>query len=914
MKLGQSTLLILVTVPISAGSNWLLQCSACVDQSLYSDMSLKSDIRPANLSALYEQLKTIRVREFTHIEQEFFNRFFPRTQLGVVAQELEGVVPGAVSLMPERRWSHLNGTQMATKNVHMVREAHLLFTTMGATQEIIGKFEQLAADYWGRVSNWGEEVGEIRQGMEGVANEQGKQKDRIEDAKSRLVVVERDTDRMGAELREAELKTGDVRAALEQLRNSFSDDRSEVRKRMAEFVDSLISTGEQMRNIQFQLEQSVIKLRDQLEGRFDRNDQQLSSLSIELGGLQSEFKLWVRSFKLRIESIDKDLFTSSHDRSNLWNELRALTGSLAKSQSQTTAQFILHDNRISSLNQSIADIWSHLSKEAHADLIEKRKAADSQLAAITKQSEYESIKHTLEMERIAESSRLTISEQDRLQRLKEVRDLGERAWRESWDLNMLSRTEEVQAKQQKEKLNAEREMLLMKLEVEREKLKVDLAAKVEQARIDAESRLQDKRMNEDINLREMQAKSAEDREHTLQAIREVAGIVRDWLASLYGAPENIGIAVGSIVLLAAGIYFVREAAILAREQLNKHLGKPSLVRMTSRRGRLSDLMVWVRRVFMGDKGGREFDDVVLSKDLFSQIKRLANATKTAKTRGAPLLNCMFYGPPGTGKTMVAKRFAEYSGLEYAIMCGGDVAPLGDNAVTELHNLFKWVHKSRKGVLLFIDEAESFLGARHGGMSENMKNALTAMLYHTGTASSQFMLIMATNRPGDLDAAVLDRIDESIEFGLPDVVERQRLVKMYYDFYVTRPSLKNKKKPAAVDNSRLEKSFEVVAGKITGFSGREISKLFMSLQTHVYSLGLEEVTDEVLFSVTDHKVAEHHRAKNMQKNGYIYDASTAQRFNGLPSEISTDVTTTPVASPVVIETKPEKNKKGKKPIV
>jgi ATPase family AAA domain-containing protein 3A/B len=37
---------------------------------------------------------------------------------------------------------------------------------------------------------------------------------------------------------------------------------------------------------------------------------------------------------------------------------------------------------------------------------------------------------------------------------------------------------------------------------------------------------------------------------------------------------------------------------------------------------------------------------------------------------------LLYGPPGTGKTMAAKRLARYSGLDYALMTGGDVAPLG----------------------------------------------------------------------------------------------------------------------------------------------------------------------------------------------------------------------------------------------
>lgn len=67
--------------------------------------------------------------------------------------------------------------------------------------------------------------------------------------------------------------------------------------------------------------------------------------------------------------------------------------------------------------------------------------------------------------------------------------------------------------------------------------------------------------------------------------------------------------------------------------------------------------------------------------------------------------------------MAAKRLARTAGLDYAIMSGGDVAPLGGKAVQQLHELFDWSERSRRGLLLFIDEADAFLGRRGAQMSE-----------------------------------------------------------------------------------------------------------------------------------------------------------------------------------------------------
>lgn len=55
----------------------------------------------------------------------------------------------------------------------------------------------------------------------------------------------------------------------------------------------------------------------------------------------------------------------------------------------------------------------------------------------------------------------------------------------------------------------------------------------------------------------------------------------------------------------------------------------------------------------------------------------------------------------------------------------------------------------QGLLLFIDEADAFLGRRGAGMSEGLRGALNAILFRTGDQSRDFAVVLATNRPGQL---------------------------------------------------------------------------------------------------------------------------------------------------------------------
>ena len=74
------------------------------------------------------------------------------------------------------------------------------------------------------------------------------------------------------------------------------------------------------------------------------------------------------------------------------------------------------------------------------------------------------------------------------------------------------------------------------------------------------------------------------------------------------------------------------------------------------------------------------------------MREISYAILNRRQHYAPTKNMLFYGPPGTGKTLFAKKLAQESGLEYAVMVGSDIAPLGTKAVSELNSLFDWAEK------------------------------------------------------------------------------------------------------------------------------------------------------------------------------------------------------------------------------
>jgi len=247
------------------------------------------------------------------------------------------------------------------------------------------------------------------------------------------------------------------------------------------------------------------------------------------------------------------------------------------------------------------------------------------------------------------------------------------------------------------------------------------------------------------------------------------------------------------------------------------------------------------------------EKIILQDELQTRLDWTTNSLVNAKKNGTPLRHVLLHGPPGTGKTLFARTLARNSGLDYAIMSGGDIGPLGKDAVDEVNKMFKWANSTSKGMILFIDEAEAFLrkgrGSDSANISENARNVLSAFLHHTGTETDKFAVVLATNVPQVLDRAVLDRIDESFLFPRPDQKSRIAMVKQYLEMYI------QSKTDIEVEESVVsDKNIELMATKMNGMSGRQIAKTVLAFQSAVFGSGTKKLTQGLADTILEWKLA------------------------------------------------------------
>jgi len=475
------------------------------------------------------------------------------------------------------------------------------------------------------------------------------------------------------------------------------------------------------------------------------------------------------------------------------------------------------------------------------------------------------------IEREAEEARKTLDAQTQHERHRaEYMDELERK-RQVDMLNAQKYMQEEQLKKQEEMVARQEEMRRKTAEHEAAlKTKMELA----KAQAQADGRIRQERENHDLIIEKLKREAIENRDTVLKGIKDAGKMIGEGLQSYLDDTTKLRNTALTLTGIAAGVYTARTSIGIAGRFVEARLGKPSLVRETSRFsfGQLArDPVQTSKRAF--GMGGSEKDalkGIILKPELDTQLSKIAVSTANTKKNKAPFRHLLLHGAPGTGKTMFARGLAHHSGLDFAILTGGDIAPLGRDAVTELHKLFDWAKTSRKGLLLFIDEADAFLQNRETTkISEDQRNALNAFLFRTGTESNQFMMVYASNQPNQFDPALLDRVDEMVEFDLPGAEERRQMIAMYIDKYLIKPPGYAK---AVVTDGIGPSEIEQAVKMTEGFSGRSISKLAIAWQAAAYGTEGAAIDKDTFF-----KTVEHHKQSMSMKDQWLLESEERARL-------------------------------------
>ena len=139
---------------------------------------------------------------------------------------------------------------------------------------------------------------------------------------------------------------------------------------------------------------------------------------------------------------------------------------------------------------------------------------------------------------------------------------------------------------------------------------------------------------------------------------------------------------------------------------------------------------------------------------------------------APPRGVLLFGPPGTGKTFwpLPSRPSPTPKSFFAASAASLTSKYVEVVLKMVRALFR-IARERQPSVIFLDEVDSVLSARGDGDQESsrrMKTEFLVQLDGAGTSREDRILFMAaTNRPWDLDDALLRRVPRRVLIPLPD---------------------------------------------------------------------------------------------------------------------------------------------------